>query len=57
MPDAAADMDGTEEATVAPMTEVGAFIGEIPTGLFGNEGGAGLGGGPLVAVAKLFPNP
>jgi len=49
-----ADMDGAEEAIVAPTIEVGAFSGEIPTGLFGNEGGTGLDGGPLVA-AKLFP--
>lgn len=45
-----------DEETAEPTTEVITFIGEIPvTGLFGNEGGAGLGGGPPVAGAKLFP--
>lgn len=38
------------------MTEVVTFIGEIPvTGLFGNEGGAGFGGGPPVVAVKLVP--
>lgn len=41
--------------TGAPTTETGAFNGEIPTGLFGNEGGAGFGGGPLTVGAKLLP--
>lgn len=63
-----ADIGGTEETgapttgtgaptaeTGAPTTETGGFKGEIPTGLFGNEGGAGFGGGPLVAGAKLLP--
>lgn len=47
---------GDEETTEGPTTEV-TFIGEIPvvTGLFGNEGGAGLGGGPPVVAVKLFP--
>lgn len=49
-------VDGDEETTEGPTTEVVTFIGEIPvTGLFGNEGGAGLGGGPPVVAAKLFP--
>lgn len=43
------------EADTDETTDVGIFIGEIPTGLFGNEGGAGLGGGPLVAGVKLLP--
>lgn len=51
-----AGIEGGEE-TEGPTTEVVTFIGEIPTvtGLFGNEGGAGLGGGPPVVGAKLFP--
>lgn len=46
-----------EEAIVAPITEDGIFIGEIPAviGLFGNDGGAGFGGGPLIAGVKLPP--
>lgn len=46
---------GTEDATDVPMTGGGIFMGEIPTGLFGNDGGAGFGGGPLVVAAKLLP--
>lgn len=46
---------GTEEITDVPTTEGGTFMGEIPTGLFGNDGGAGFGGGPLVVAAKLLP--
>lgn len=49
-------IDGDEDTTEGPTTEAVTFIGEIPvTGLFGNEGGAGLGGGPPVVGAKLFP--
>lgn len=50
-------IDGGEETTEGPTTEAVTFIGEIPTvtGLFGNEGGAGLGGGPPVVAAKLVP--
>lgn len=48
-----ADIGGDEETTEGP--EVVSFIGEIPTGLFGNEGGCGFGGGPPVIAAKLFP--
>lgn len=57
LPTAEAGTDGTEEATDAPATEDETFIGEIPAaiGLFGNEGGAGFGGGPLVAGVKLLP--
>lgn len=50
-----AGIDGTEGTTGAPTTGAGTFIGEIPTGLFGNEGGAGFGGGPLVVDVKLLP--
>lgn len=46
---------GIEETTDVPTTEGGTFMGEIPTGLFGNDGGAGFGGGPLVVAAKLLP--
>jgi len=57
LPIPTAGIDGDEETTEGPTTEVATCIGEIPpvTGLFGNEGGAGLGGGPPVAAAKLFP--
>lgn len=50
-------IDGDEETTEGPTTEVVTFIDEIPTvtGLFGNEGGVGFGGGPPVVAAKLFP--
>lgn len=56
-----ADIGGIEETgapatgTGAPTAETGAFKGEIPTGLFGNEGGTGFGGGPLTVGAKLLP--
>lgn len=51
-----AGIDGTVGTTGAPTTGGAAtFIGEIPTGLFGNEGGAGFGGGPLVVDVKLLP--
>lgn len=45
---------GIEETTDVPTGGV-TFMGEIPTGLFGNDGGAGFGGGPLVVAAKLLP--
>lgn len=53
----AAGTDETEGATDDSTAVGGVFIGGIAVaeGLFGNEGGAGFGGGPLVTGVKLLP--
>lgn len=49
--------DWTTGGTIAVAEAGGTLTGEIPvaTGLLGNEGGAGFGGGPLVAGEKFAP--